>query len=160
MIWRGIAPATQPFTEISPTGNPVPQLPGPLPPPPPPQFHLHRTRAHHKLALPGRRGGIGRRDGFKIRYPRGCVGSSPTAGIASKKQGDAPHSRGWQTPPTLQSHPLASKPVSRRRVRKHPCSVLDAEKDLHSGRFGRNFPRPPDAACGFPVLHSGRGSAW
>ena len=30
----------------------------------------------------GRSGGIGRRVGFKIRFPQGSVGSSPTAGIA------------------------------------------------------------------------------
>ena len=29
----------------------------------------------------GRSGGIGRRDGFKIRFPQGSVGSSPTFGI-------------------------------------------------------------------------------
>ena len=29
---------------------------------------------------PSRSGGIGRRAGFKIRWPQGCVGSSPTSG--------------------------------------------------------------------------------
>lgn len=30
---------------------------------------------------PSRSGGIGRRDGFKIRCPKGCEGSSPSSGI-------------------------------------------------------------------------------
>lgn len=34
-------------------------------------------------------GGIGRRDGLKIRYPKGCVGSSPTPGTkTSSKAGE------------------------------------------------------------------------
>lgn len=39
-------------------------------------------RVSNRLEWSRRRsGGIGRRDGFKIRFPQGSVGSSPTFGI-------------------------------------------------------------------------------
>jgi hypothetical protein len=43
------------------------------------------------MRVPGPGGEIGRRGGLKIRYPKGCVGSSPTPGTDS--QGSGVHRR-------------------------------------------------------------------
>ena len=62
----------------------------------PPYLHLLTAsggrEAHYNVctdARSRRSGGIGRRDGFKIRFPQGSVGSSPTSGIRRVRKPDS-----------------------------------------------------------------------
>ena len=46
---------------------------------------MTKNKSFYKFDLYCFGGGIGRRAGFKIQYPRGCVGSSPTLGTKKEQ---------------------------------------------------------------------------